>query len=202
MLLRPLRRPAVSGAGSVPDRLRAGHTRRAAALFCASLALAACTGPKPAAPVTVPPEGGGLPPSKETARPAEPWLRGMSAKPQSEVENLLIFFAWIKRLPAPDAAREVDIARGVCTRQKSDFNCLRYVLALDATDTPVDARVMDLLVPIQKNRNSPLQGLAQLIAAHDAELRRQDAQIEGLQKKLDALKSLEKSMSEKTGGGR
>ncbi|MBL8472777.1 MAG: hypothetical protein KF778_11690 [Rhodocyclaceae bacterium] len=178
--------------GSAP---RAPSARVALALICAQLLGAACTATKP-------PETASGTATKDHARSAEPWLRGLAAKPQSEAENLLFYFGWAQRLPAAEGARELDAARTTCIRQRSDFNCLRYALALDATHAPADPRLADWLAPIQKNRNSPLYALAQLLSSHDVEMRRQDIQIENLQKKLDALKNLEKNMSEKAGGGR
>jgi len=50
---------------------------------------------------------------------------------------------------------------------------------------------------VAKNQRAPLHGLAFLLAAQIQEQKRLDGNVQDLQHKLDALKSLERSLSER-----
>jgi hypothetical protein len=71
------------------------------------------------------------------------------------------------------------------------------VVAMPNTPFNDDARALDLLDPIARNAEGRLSGLAYLLASQIQERRRADATAQGLQQKLDALKSLERSLIER-----
>ncbi|HET9403893.1 MAG TPA: hypothetical protein VFO57_04885, partial [Burkholderiales bacterium] len=56
---------------------------------------------------------------------------------------------------------------------------------------------LELLDPVSKNPNGHLGGLAYLLISHLQERKRLDANAQGLQQKLDALRSLERSLIER-----
>ena len=86
------------------------------------------------------------------------------------------------------------------TRARTDFNRVRLamVLSLPGTAFYDDARSLDLYDTVAKHEGGRLQGLALLLGSHLQEQRRLTASAQGLQQKLDALKSLERSMIERS----
>lgn len=133
---------------------------------------------------------------------AEPWVRTSGVMPVSDAESLLMYFSYLKRLPAAELASEHDTARQAFTRSRSDFSRVRLALALSLPNTGFhdESRALDLLEPVAKNRNAALYDLAILLSAYLQEQRRREASAQGLQRKLDALKSLEKTLIERDRG--
>jgi hypothetical protein len=155
---------------------------RLAALLAICAALAAC----------------GLLRAPEGTEPA-PWVHAGSPRPASDVESLLLYFQHVKKLPGGELGREHDTARQAYSRTRSDFNRVRLgmLLALPGTSFSDEARALELLEPVAKNQKGQFSGLASLLASHLQERKRLDASAQGLQQKLDALKSLERSMIER-----
>jgi len=134
----------------------------------------------------------------ETQEPA-PWVQAGGPQPASDVESLLLYFQHVRKLSAPELGKEHDAARQAYSRTRTDFNRVRFamLLALPNTAYSDDARALELLDPVAKNPKGPFSGLALFLASHLQERRRLDASAQGLQQKLDALKSLERSMIER-----
>lgn len=134
----------------------------------------------------------------ESREPA-PWVQAGSPRPASDVESLLLYFQYIKKLTATDLGREHDTARQAYSRTRSDFNRVRLAMLLVLPNAAFndDTRALELLEPVAKNQSGQFSGLATLLASHLQERRRLDASAQGLQQKLDALKSLERSMIER-----
>lgn len=124
-------------------------------------------------------------------------------EPGTELERLLNYFQRIRKLAAPELGRENDSARVAFTRSRSDFDRLRLamVLSLPSTAFYDDARSLDLLDPVVKNQNAPLHGLALLMSVYVQEQRRLGQSAQGVQQKLDALKSMERSLIEREQAG-
>ena len=97
-------------------------------------------------------------------------------------------------------SREHEAARQAYARARTDFNRLRLamVLSLPGTAFNDDARALDLCDTVAKHDGGRLQGLAALLGSHLQEQKRLTASEQGLQQKLDALKSLERSMIERS----
>jgi hypothetical protein len=127
-----------------------------------------------------------------TARPSIPVT--------SDAENLLAYYQQMRTLSGSDLGREHEIARKAYARSRTEFNRVRFAMMLSLPNTPFNdnGRALELLEPISRNPNGQLHGLAVLLVAHLQERRRLDSSVQGLQKKLDALKSLERSMIERT----
>jgi hypothetical protein len=130
-------------------------------------------------------------PSQPTAPPA--------AARRSDAENLLYYFAHLRKLSAPELAREHDAARQAYGGARSDYNRLRLAMTMTLPNTSFhdEPRALELLDPLARNSGSSLSGLALLLASQIQERRRLDASAQALQQKLDALKSLERSLIER-----
>jgi len=170
------------------------------AAFAACATLAGCAVFKPAeAPETAPEQE--TPPAAMT--PAEPKQVeervAPSATRSSGADNLLAYYTQIRKLSGPDLAREHDFARQAFTSGRSDFNRVRLAMVVTLPNTPFydETRGLELLEPVWKNPESQLSGLATLLASQIQERKRLDANAQALQQKLNALKSLERSLIER-----
>ncbi|MBI3043449.1 MAG: hypothetical protein HYY78_11580 [Betaproteobacteria bacterium] len=134
----------------------------------------------------------------ETQEPA-PWVQAGSPRPASEADDLLLYYRHVRRLSGAELAREHETARQAYARARSDYNRIRFamVLALPNTGFSDEGRAQELLEPVSKNPSGSLHGLAYLLGSQLQERRRLDASAQGLQQKLDALKSLERSLIER-----
>jgi hypothetical protein len=120
-------------------------------------------------------------------------------RPVSDVESLLLYYQHIGRLKEIQLERELEIARTAHASVSSDFNRVRLAMVLGLPNTPLsdNARALELLEPVVKNQSGEFSALASLLTAQLQERKRLDANTQDLQKKLDALKSLERSMMER-----
>ena len=134
----------------------------------------------------------------ENQEPA-PWVQAGAPQPGSNAESLLLYFQHVRKLPGAELAKEHDAARQSFARSRADFDRVRLamVISIPGASFSDDGRAMELLEPVAKNPNGQLQGLAYLLAVQLQERRRLDANAQGLQQKLDALKSLERRMIER-----
>jgi hypothetical protein len=123
-------------------------------------------------------------------------LRGGDTEPA----KVLAHYARARQLAGPELAREQEAARRALARTKSDANRMRYALLLTLAPAGEEARALELLEPVTRNGESALRGLALLMTALLQEQRRLDANAQGLQQKLDALLTLERSMTGREGG--
>jgi hypothetical protein len=135
------------------------------------------------------------------AQPLEPapWVQAGTPQPASDADSLLLYFQHVRKLSGPDVSREHEAAREAYTRARTDFNRVRLAMVLSFPGTAFndDARALDLCDTVAKHEGGRLQGLALLLGSHLLEQKRLTASAQGLQQKLDALKSLERSMIER-----
>lgn len=148
------------------------------------------------APRPVQPEPEPVPPSRVPPPTIKP----------SEVEILLTEFERVRRLPAVEIVREQDAARQAFSQSRSDAARVRLAMMLAIPGIPggEDVRALELLDPIVRNPTASLHGFAFLLAAYIQEQRRLATQVQGLQhnvqalqQKLDALRTLERSLTER-----
>lgn len=176
-------------------------------LLVAALAGGCATGPrddeaaptvdaKPLPPVVIPPAAVGRRLPVETVREPEAAQRALAGYERA------------RRLSPPELAREVEAARAAYARTAADDERIRLALLLAMPGTPQndEARALDLLDPLVRAAGHPLQPLAVLLATLVQEQRRLEQQTAALQReshalqqKLDALRSLERSLSEREG---
>ena len=128
-----------------------------------------------------------------------PWIQAGSPTPASEAENLLLYYQHVRKLGGTELNREHDVARQAYNRSRTDFSRVRFAMVLSLPNTAFndDGRALELLEPVAKNATGQLNGLAYLLSAQLQERKRLDANAQGLQQKLDALRSLERSMIER-----
>lgn len=133
----------------------------------------------------------------------EPWIKPDMPRPASDLESLLLYFQHVKQLPGVELNKEQEAARQAYSRMRSDFSRVRLAMVLSLPNTAFsdDARALELLEPMIRNQNSTLHSLAFLMNAYVQEKRRLGASAFGMQQKLDALKSLERSLIEREQGG-
>jgi hypothetical protein len=136
------------------------------------------------------------------AEPLEPapWVQAGAPQPASDAESLLIYFQHIRKLSGPEAGREYEAARQAYAGARTDFNRVRLamMLSLPGAAFADEARAAGLLDTVAKRPGGRLQGLAVVLGAHLQEQQRLAASAQDLQQKLDALKSLERSMIERS----
>lgn len=127
-----------------------------------------------------------------------------------DVERLLTGFARIRKLPAGEQAKEHDSARQAYARAQSDYNRMRLAMLLSLPGAAFndEARALELIDPLTRNPRSSLHALAVLLGAYIQEQKRLNGNVQalqqnlqGLQHKLDALKSLDRSLIEREQGG-
>ncbi len=164
---------------------------------------------KPAAPAPVVPAPT---PTIERAAPEPPKA--------SELDSLLAEFERLRRLPASELAREQDAARQNFSQARSDAARIRLAMVSTVPgSSPADEqRALDLLDPLVKTPGAALHSLAFLLSTFIQDQKRlagvvqglqQNMQgiqqnnqalqqnVHGLQQKLDALRTLERSLSER-----
>jgi len=135
----------------------------------------------------------------ESLEPA-PWVQPGGLQPATDAESLLLYYQFVRKLSGAELNREHDAARQAHNRSRSDFNRVRFamVLSLPGATFNDDGRALELLDPVTKNAGGQLNGLAYLLSNQLQERKRLDANAQGLQQKLDALRLLERSMIERT----
>ena len=136
------------------------------------------------------------------AEPLEPapWVQAGMPQPASDAESLLLYFQHIRTLSGADVSREYEAARQAYARALTDFNRLRLAMMLSLPGTAFydGTRALDLCDTVAKHEGGRLQGLALLLGSNLQEQQRLTASAQGLQQKLDALRSLERSMIERS----
>ena len=134
----------------------------------------------------------------ESQEPA-PWVQAGSPQPATDAESLLLYYQHVRKLSGAELGREHDTARQAYSRSRSDFNRIRFAMMLSLSNTSFndEARALELLEPVSKNPGGHLNGLAYLLTSQLQERKRLDANAQGLQQKLDALRSLERNLIER-----
>jgi hypothetical protein len=127
--------------------------------------------------------------------PQESWKRPLLT---SDVESLLMYYEWAHRLSIDQVTREYDSVRQTYARSPSDFDRLRFsiLLAMPGTSISDLPHAIELLDSVAKNPDAPFYLVAFLLQSQFNDQRRLGVTVNELRQKLDALKSLEKDMSE------
>jgi hypothetical protein len=194
----------------------------AAACACAACASIEETAPPPdVKPVAVAPSVAPKAPVVVPVPPAPKVERVAPAEPKtSELETLLADFERLRKLGPAELAREQEAARQAFNQSRSDGARIRLAMAVAVPGAPPieEARALEMLEPLVRNPTAALHGLAFLLSAVIQEQRRSAALVQGLQQnmqglqqsnqvlqqnvhglqqKLDALRTLERSLSER-----
>lgn len=153
-----------------------------------------------------------LPPRQQDGPGKTPAIPGVT-RPLSDVEALLQYYEAIYGLSASDLSREREWARQVYARSTTDYNRLQLALHGTLPDAGNDgqAQTLALIEPLlrePRGQTSGLRRFAMLIKAMIIENRKiadqwqqatqkakeEQRRSEDLQQKLNALKSIEKSL--------
>lgn len=174
------------------------------------LALGGCAQLKQLLPPEQPPAARAEPP----APVAEPAPR-LGVLPPTDLDRALAYYEHLRRSKPADLPKEQEAARQAFGASKSDLNRVRYALAQSLPGTPGrnDEAAQALLEPLLKDeaRDPGLRSFAQLLSASIAERRRYEERlrddqkqaeelqrrIDDLQKKVEALTAIEKSLMER-----
>lgn len=136
------------------------------------------------------------------------WLKPGQAFLVSEAESLLLYHEYLRKLPGADLNREHEEVKRALARSNSDFSRMRLALLLSLPGASFrdDGRALGLLEPLLAAgaADNETRALARLLHVQISERRRVEERLkdeqrktEGLQQKLDALKSIEKSLLER-----
>jgi hypothetical protein len=134
-----------------------------------------------------------------------------------DAEALVQYTAYMRRLNAADQGREQEAMKQLVAKNKTEINRAELALtyALPGLATRDDARALGLLEPLAKEATSPaVRNFALMLLGFVAENRRVDESLQivngklkdeqkqsaELQQKLEALKSIEKSLSDRDRG--
>lgn len=159
-------------------------------------------------------ESAGTPPAAEPPveeRPPEPSVPAPPPAVQApiDVERALTYFDRLRRLTSTELPREQEAVRQAYAQSHSDFDRVRLAMTYALPNTPVsdEGRALDLVEPLIKNTRAELHHLAVLMGVFAQEQRRLSAHVQtlqqgvqSLQQKLDALRSLERSLIERESG--
>lgn len=121
------------------------------------------------------------------------WLNSGAHLGMDPAVSLLHYASYARNLSAVERERELERQRGVHMRDKSDFRRLQYALLLSTPDASVNDRrlAQQLIDPLLEGRHdSDLQVLAGLVNSHLNGYKRADE----LERKLDAVKDIERSL--------
>jgi hypothetical protein len=168
--------------------------------------LAGCASTKPPvpAPGAIPPQ-----PAPVLVEPPRPEVKPEPPPPptepeQSELSRLVAQTEGVRKMPAADAARELEQARQAFGRSKTDYNRLLYamLLLLPNAGGPDSAKAATVLEPMLKDKGgNELRALAGFLYFQISEnrkmedrMREEQERADSLQEKLDALKEVEKSL--------
>lgn len=168
-------------------------TIRASRSFCIlaiTLLLVGCAALNGANKATLPP-----PP------PSPPWIRGDMQKNISDTESLLIYLEYIKRMSKTALRHEYENVKLTLTQAKTEFNMMRQALLLSLPNSGFndDVRALENLESIVKNSHSQLRPLASVIYSYLAEEQMLEERVRNLEGKIEALKMLERSLSDRDG---
>lgn len=150
--------------------------------------------------------------SREEGREAG-WLTPGQSFLVSEAESLLLYHEHLRKLSSADLNREHEGVKQALAGSGSNGNFSRVrlamLLSLPGAGFRDDGRALGLLEPMLKESaaSNEMRALAQLLYVLISERRRTEERLkdeqrktEGLQQKLDALKSIEKSLLEREPG--
>ena len=138
-------------------------------------------------------------PEIEVREPPAPW-EGPARPAVTDVENLVQYFSEIRKLAPADLTKEYETARQAYNQGRSEYSRVRFAMLLSLPNAPFadDSRALDVLEPIVRKGNGRYYPLAHMLSAGIQEQKRLNANVQGLQQKLDALKSLERSIIERS----
>ena len=134
--------------------------------------------------------------------PELPPDRGSPGESSAPLENALAYFQRLHNLSGSDLRREREAAQQAFAASASELNRVRLALVLSMPAAPFkdERRALELLEPMTRGSNgsyTPLRRFALVIQSFVREQNKLAGDTQALKDKLDALKSLEKSLIER-----
>jgi hypothetical protein len=180
----------------------AGRRRIAPAVItlclCAVFGLAGCTAPKNASVAMVDPAPG------NRSLPVRGELAALPSDDQQAVGALLAHFQRLRGMNSEELRREYVAANQAYAKSRADENRLRLAMALVTPNAAVrdDARAASLLEGALPERRGGALGqfvalLQGMVSERNRQVHDEQRRADALQQKLDALKAIEQSMSER-----
>lgn len=140
-----------------------------------------------------------------------------ASRTTNEAETLVQYAVYLRRLSVPELNREHDVMRQQVAKSRTDLNRAQLVLFYALPGLPLrdDARALAILESLGKEATSlVVRNFALLLLSLVADNKRLDDSVQNLssklkeeqrqsvqlQQKLEALKSIEKSLSERDRG--
>jgi hypothetical protein len=176
--------------------------------LAAACALAGCA-TQPAPQTSAPATEARVIEAPEAPTVVEPLYPRPAPAPAPAVDDgtrMLSYFDRLRRMPAPELARELDAMRAAYSRNHDETDRLKLAMiyALPGSAVTDDSRALDLLEPLVKAIGHPLHDVAVVLFAYVQEQKRLalnaqalQKEVQALQQKLDALRSLERALSER-----
>lgn len=125
------------------------------------------------------------------------WIKPGASNASDEAVSLLYYGSYVRELSSAEREREVERQRMAFVRDKSDFRRIQYTLAVLSPHAAGAERrlALQLIEPVLDGQShaANLVALASLIDAHLLSMRRADE----LEKKLDAVKDIERSLMQR-----
>ena len=126
-------------------------------------------------------------------------LAARPVHPESEVDEVLRYHQRIKKLSAAELSKEYEQANHSFSQNKSDLSRVQLALLLSLPNTTFhdETAAYNLLKEWAKeNKVAPtgLRGFGVLLSTLLEDMREKDKRNEALQKKVDAIKSMEKNL--------
>lgn len=171
-------------------------------LMVTGVLASACTTAPVESPAPLPPIQPPTPPAPQVQVAPPPQEIVIQDPAAEELKAILMYFNMVSRLPTNDLRREHDTARAAFAANASEANRLRFALVLSLATNPLkdERRALELLEPMTKDLRghySPIRGLALVTHTLIREQQKLGGSVQALKEKLDALMSLEKSLTER-----
>jgi hypothetical protein len=145
-----------------------------------------------------------VPPVRTTA-PAVPVVQAKATTEEpalSRTDSLLLYFSHVRKMSPAELAREHESVRRDFAKSRSDFNRMRLAMLLSLPNTGIydGAHALSLLEPLTRNPQETMHSLALLISTQLEEQSELATRVHGMQRKLEQLKSLERTLIQREQG--
>ncbi len=125
------------------------------------------------------------------------WLKSEAHLGMDDAVSLLHYASYTRSLSVAERERELERQRAAQSRDKSDFRRLQFAFVLSTPDASMNDRrlALQVLEPMFEGKHdSDLVALAGLLSAHLSAIWQGQKRADELEKKLDAVKDIERSL--------
>ena len=125
------------------------------------------------------------------------WLKSETHLGMDDAVSLLYYASYTRTLTAAERERELERQRSAHARDKSDFRRLQYALVLSTPEASMSERrlAQQVIEPLLEGKHdADLVALAGLLNTHLNATLQGQKRADELEKKLDAVKDIERSL--------